>query len=45
MGRHVVRELPFPEWVPADVAQQAEGITEADALASFGQWLPRRATR
>jgi len=44
-GRHVVRELPFPEWVPADVAQQAEGITEADALASFGQWLPRRATR
>jgi hypothetical protein len=44
-GRHVSRELPFPEWVPADVAQQAERLSEADALASLGRWLPPQATR
>ena len=35
-GRHVSREIPFPQWVPPDVAAQAETIGEQEALAAFG---------
>ncbi|HEY0179991.1 MAG TPA: hypothetical protein VGC30_10220 [Dokdonella sp.] len=31
-GKHVNREIPFPQWVPADVAEAARGVDEADAL-------------
>jgi hypothetical protein len=40
-GRHVTREVPFPEWVPADVLEQAKKISDADALAEFEAWLPQ----
>jgi len=35
-GHHVSREVPFPQWVPPDVAAQAETIGEQEALAAFG---------
>lgn len=27
-GRHVVNEVPFPDWVPADVMEAANALTE-----------------
>ena len=42
-GRHAHRYVPFPEWVPADVAKAAKSITLDDAAAAFSKWLPRRA--
>ena len=39
-GRHAVREIPFPKWVPAEVAKQAKGFGEQEALAIFGAWVP-----
>ena len=40
-GRHITREVPFPEWVPADVLEEAKKISDADALRAFGAWLPQ----
>ena len=40
-GRHVNREVPFPRWVPADVAEQARALGEQEALAALGDWVPR----
>jgi len=40
-GRHVSREVPFPQWVPPDVAQQAKAMGETEATALFEPWLPR----
>jgi luciferase-like monooxygenase len=39
-GRHVSRAIPFPQWVPPEVAEQAKTIGEQEALAAFGAWLP-----
>ena len=39
-GRHVNHELAFPQWVPSDVADQARTMSEAEALAVFGDWVP-----
>lgn len=39
-GRHVNREVPFPQWVPPDIAEEASAISEKAALAAFGVWLP-----
>ena len=39
-GRHISREVPFPQWVPPDVAEQAKTISKQEALAIFGAWLP-----
>lgn len=30
-GRHVVNEVPFPDWVPADVMDAANALTERAA--------------
>ena len=38
-GRHVRREVPFPRWVPPDVAEQAKILSEQEALAAFGAWV------
>lgn len=35
-GRHVVRETPFPQWVPVDVLQQAQALSEEQALRALG---------
>jgi len=39
-GHHVSREVPFPRWVPPDVREQAKTISEQEALAVFGAWVP-----
>jgi hypothetical protein len=38
-GRHVSRAVPFPQWVPPEVAAQAKTIGEQEALAAFGSWV------
>lgn len=38
-GRHVSREVLFPQWVPPDVTEQAKTIGEKDALLVFDAWL------
>jgi hypothetical protein len=38
-GRHVGREVAFPQWVPASVAEQASTMSELEALAAFGSWV------
>jgi hypothetical protein len=35
-GRHVLRETPFPQWVPADVLQQSQTFSEEQALRALG---------
>jgi hypothetical protein len=44
-GKHVAREVPFPKWVPAEVAAAAAGLDEAEALASLGDWVRSRAVK
>jgi hypothetical protein len=38
-GRHVGREVPFPDWVPREVAEEARKLAEAAAVASLSAWL------
>jgi hypothetical protein len=35
-GRHRTTTTPFPEWVPADVIEAAQTLTEAQADAELG---------
>jgi hypothetical protein len=49
-GRHAANVVPFPKWVPAEVKEEAEGISESEALAALGPWTavpdsPLRQTR
>jgi hypothetical protein len=37
-GRHIRRDVPFPQWVPGDIAKAARAMTEQDALAAWGAW-------
>lgn len=37
-GRHVVRETPFPRWVPAEVSRAAAKLSESEARAALGAW-------
>jgi len=39
-GRHVVRSLAFPKWVPAGVRSVASRLSEADARRALGAWVP-----
>ena len=41
-GHHVNREVAFPKWVPADIAEQAKAIGEREALAALGTWAQGR---
>ena len=38
-GRHVIREVPFPKWVPSSVRAAARSLSEESALAEFGAWI------
>ncbi len=38
-GRHVVQEIPFPDWVPSEVIQEARGLDQNAAASALGQWL------
>ena len=49
-GKHVVREVPFPKWVPAAALVTARAVTEHEARTALGAVLSRgrhhqRATR
>lgn len=37
-GRHQVRVVPFPRWVPADVKRRARRLTDIAARAALGDW-------
>jgi hypothetical protein len=37
-GRHVNKEVPFPQWVPPAVLKQAESLSEEKAIAALGEW-------
>ena len=38
-GRHVVRSLAFPKWVPARVRSSAANLSEAEAERTLGPWV------
>ena len=38
-GRHVRHEVPFPDWVPAEVAEQARALDDRDASAQLAPWI------
>jgi hypothetical protein len=38
-GRHVTREVPFPDWVPSSVHEAAQSLSEEAALAEFAPWI------
>lgn len=37
-GRHVIKEVPFPTWVPADVLRAASHVREEAARSQLGPW-------
>lgn len=37
-GRHVNKEVPFPQWVPADAIKEARSLSEGEAIAALGEW-------
>jgi hypothetical protein len=38
-GRHVSKEVPFPDWVPSSVRAAARRLSEESALAEFAAWI------
>lgn len=38
-GRHVVRSVAFPKWVPAGIGAQASRLNEAAARRALGAWV------
>jgi hypothetical protein len=40
-GQHVTREVPFPQWVPPEVMDQAKGMSQQQALNALGPWALR----
>jgi hypothetical protein len=37
-GRHEVRTVAFPRWVPPEVTRQARRLSEPSAWAALGEW-------
>ncbi len=37
-GRHVTKEVAFPNWVPGEVSAEASRLSEEEALHSLGGW-------
>jgi hypothetical protein len=38
-GRHIVRTVPYPDWVSAEVSRLALKLGESEAIALVGSWL------
>jgi len=38
-GRHVTKEVPFPDWVPSSVRAAARSLSEEAALVEFAAWI------
>ena len=43
-GAHRVRTIRFPRWVPPEVRQAAENISEEEAHLQLGDWIRLYAT-
>ena len=41
-GRHATRVVPFPQWVPPEVKDEAMSLSETEALAALGPWTATR---
>jgi hypothetical protein len=39
-GYHLNRVVDFPDWVPPDIAAEADSLAEKDALEALGDWVP-----
>jgi hypothetical protein len=37
-GNHVSREVPFPDWVPPEIMEEARRLAEQQALSALGRW-------
>jgi hypothetical protein len=46
-GHHVSRELSYPKWVPAEVVEEAQHLSEQEACSALGPWatLPDKAVK
>jgi hypothetical protein len=44
---HVSRELSYPKWVPAEVVEEAQHLSEQEACSVLGPWamLPDKAVK
>ena len=38
-GRHRLREVPFPKWVPPEILAEARALSEATAQAACAPWI------
>jgi hypothetical protein len=38
-GRHIVRTVPYPDWVSAEASRLALELSESEAIAQVGTWL------
>jgi hypothetical protein len=41
-GRHALRVVPFPQWVPPEVKRQARRLSEAQATRALGRAQPNK---
>jgi hypothetical protein len=41
-GRHVVREVPFPDWVPSSDRAAARSLSEDAALLELASWIEQQ---
>ena len=37
-GSHVIKEVAFPQWVPAEVTTEASQLSEEEAIRELGGW-------
>jgi hypothetical protein len=46
-GHHVRRELSYPKWVPPEVVEEAQRLSEHEACSALGPWatLPEKAPK
>ena len=40
-GRHVTKEIPFPDWVPSNVRAASRTLSEETAFAVLAAWIER----
>jgi hypothetical protein len=38
-GRHVIKQVPFPDWVPSSVHAAARRLSEEAAFEELGAWI------
>jgi hypothetical protein len=43
-GRHVTKEVPFPDWVPSNIRASARSLSEEAALAELAAWIEVRSS-